>query len=641
MSRILILETSPRSLRVIERCLDGIGYELVPAGDADRLRLEIRKEEPALILASAEVHGGSGLEIVRDLYPECRVPVPVVVYSGAHTVGVLKEITPVELLVGAFLSVPLDPGELVQSVVGLAPPPDAVAATRICGDLRAEYEAHGLRLDEPTGTVDLEEAPFARMLWGVDHNDWTGALSLEPEEGQTVTFWFEMGQLARAASAQGRDLLNTAISEGRLDPARVPDVDLANEEEELGLLMALRAVGMHEVDGLRKRTLDRLMVAALARSSGLVHAVPDEWSEGHSDPQAIPKLMMRLVNEQSRRLGERLVEAHPDSIVVIRLPPMEVIRSWGLSGQDRKVLQFVERARNREISLDQLVRLTTDGDPALRPRVRALFQLLRTVGYIDFRGMPWDGTTAARIEELVTELHRVSRSNHFEVFGLEPRAADKEVSEKARALARAYHPDTMFEEHPRVQEIANALWSRIQEAYEVLRHRERREAYRAELQSKSQATAGPGAAEPDKALVSLKKGEIKLGRKGYAEAEGHFRDATLLDPNNARAWLLLGWTTYLTGSSRTAAASRTIEKALKLDPTSGDAWYYLGRVALLNKDQDRARRRFEKAIEVEPGHVGAQRELRLSDRRDGASIEKRPASPRVALRGLFGRRKDD
>ncbi len=641
MSRILVLETSPRSLRVIQRCLDGIGYEIVLVGDQDRLRLEIRKHEPDLILASAEVHGGSGLEIVRDLYPECKSPVPVIVYSGAHTLGVLKDITPVELLIGGFLSVPLDPGELVQTVVGLATPPDAVAAARICGDLRSEYEAYGLRLDEPAGMTDLEEAPFARTLWAVDHNDWTGTLSLEVPGGNTVTFWFEMGQLSRAASAKGRDLLDTAIAEGRLDPARVPRVELSSEEEELGLLMALRAVGMHEVDGLRRRTQDRLLVEALGRREGLVHAAADTWSEEDGDPQAIPKLLMRLVAEESRRLGERLVEAHLDSIVVIRLPPKEVIRSWGLPAQDRKVLEFIERARNREISLEQLIRLAVDGDPSQRPRVRALLQLLRTVGYLDFRGKPWDGATSARIDELVIELHRVSRSNHFEVFGLDPKASDKEIAEKGRALARTYHPDTMFEEHARVQEVANALYSRIQEAYEVLKHRERREAYRATLKSKSTTSSGPRAAEPAKALVSIKKGEIKMTRKAYAVAEGHFQDATLLDPKNAKAWILLGWTSYLTGSARAGTASKTIQKGLQLAPTSGDAWYYLGRIATLNKDSERARRRFAKAIEVEPGHVAAQRELRLLDRREGVPAEKRPSSPRAALRGLFSRRKDD
>ena len=643
MSRIVVLESSPRSLRVIERCLGPMGYEIVPVDAADRLKLEIRKAEPDLILASAEVHNGSGLEIVRDTYAECRAPVPVVVYSGAHTLGVLKDITPVELMIGGFLSVPLDPGQLVQTVIGLAAAPDQVVAAKISSDLRAEYEAHGLRLDPPEGTNALEDLPFARMLWAVDHNDWTGVLSVQPHQGETVSFWFEMGQLARAASARGRDLVKTAVAEGRLDPSRVPNVELGSEEEELGLLMALRAVGMHEVDALRKRTLDRLLVEALALAEGLVHAVPDEWPEGEYDPQAIPKLLMRMVNERSKRLGERLVAAHPDSIVVIRLPPADVIRTWGLPMRDRKVLELIERARNKEISLDQLIRVATEGNNEQRPRVRALLQLLRTVGYLDFRGKPWDGATADRIEELVRELHRVSRSNHFEVFGLDTNAAEKEVADKARALARQYHPDTMFEEHPRVQEVANALYARIQEAYEVLRHRERREAYRAEIQASrsKKGSAGPGAAEPDKALVSIKKGEIKLNHKAYARAEDHFRDATLLDPDNARAWVLLGWTMYVTGGARSSAATRTIEKALKIDPKNADAWYYLGRIAVLKKDLDRARRRFGKALEGDPNHVAAQRELRLLDRRQGGEQTRKPSSPRVALRGLFGRRKDD
>ena len=176
---------------------------------------------------------------------------------------------------------------------------------------------------------------------------------------------------------------------------------------------------------------------------------------------------------------------------------------------------------------------------------------------------------------------------------------------------------------------------------EVLRHPERREAYRAEVQSRGKDKgAGPGSAEPDKALVALKKGEIWLGRKDYKRAEGHFRDATLFDAGNARAWVLLGWTTYLNGNTRSSVATKTIEKALRLEPKNADAWYYLGRMAILKKDPDRARRRFAKALEGDPKHVGAQRELRLLDRRQGGEPEK-PGTPRGGLRGLFGRRKDE
>lgn len=640
MSRIIVFESAQRTLRVIERCLGQMGYDLLAIDDVERLRLEFRAQEPELILASADAMGGSGLETVNDAYPECRTPVPVVAYTSGQTLTALKESAPVELRIAGLLSAPLDPGELVQTVVGLVTPPDAAAASKIVTDLRTEYETHGLRLEPPAGMVRLDDAPFARLLWAVDHNSWSGRITLEGEGAECIDYWFELGQFVHASTRGNRDLVVTAVTEGRVDATKLPPVELSNEEEQLGLLMALRAVGMHEVEGLRKRTRDRLILEGMQRREGLVEAAPGVSSPVQRDAQPVPRMLVRLVLGQVQELGERALQAHPDSVVVIRLPPSEVITGWGLAAEDRRVLGLIEKARNREITLDQLVRVASGGSPEQRPRVRALLTLLWSVGYVDFRGRPWDGETSARIEELVDELHRVRRSNAFEVMRLQPTCTDTEVSARARELARKYHPDTMFEEPARVQVVGQALYSHIQEAYEVLRRKDSRDALRREVQEGKRGQ-GTGSREPDKARIAIKHGEIYLRKKGkdnYARAEEYFRDATLHDPENPDAWTLLGWVRYLLDPSTSSGSTRTIEKAIKIDPKHANAWYFLGRIALLKDDTERARRRFAKAVGFDPKHVGAARELRLIERRSGGE---RRGEARSGLAGLFGRRRDD
>ncbi|MCO4772338.1 MAG: DnaJ domain-containing protein [Deltaproteobacteria bacterium] len=643
MSRLLLFENNPRTLRIVQRCLQPMGYTLVPIADKERIKLELRAHVPALILASAEMSGGSGLDVIRDLYGECAEPVPVIPYSGKLTLTALKEVAPVELNVASFLSTPFDPGELVQTVVGIAPPPDAVAASKIVTDLRAEFEQHGLRLEPPAGSSDLAETPFARLLWAIDHNSWTGRLSLDGESSDAVDWYFVMGQFTHAESRGDRDLVDTAVAEGRVDRKMLPNVALKNEEEQLGLLMAYRAIGMHESEGLKKRTTERLLMRGLLAVSGTVVAEEGEWRDSDlGDPSSLPRLVMKMTSDHVKELGGRAIQAHPDSVAVIRLPPARVIRGWGLESEDGRVLELIEKARNREITLDQLMRVASEGQNEDRPRVRALMRLLWTIGYLDFRGRPWDGETSEKIEGLVRVLHRANRSNYFEVLGLGLAAAEKEIKARNRDLARKYHPDTMFEEHPRVQRVAEAIYARVQEAYSGLSKKSDRDALRQELQERKRSGVGSasgGQPEPEKAAVAVKQGELYLRNKAFDEAEVFFRDATLLDPDNADAFVLLGWTRFLKDPSSSSGATKTIEAAIKLNSKHPDAWYYLGRIALLKKDSERARSRFKKALDCNPKHVAAARELRLLERRLGENERRR--EPRQALRGLFGRRKDD
>jgi len=638
MTRIVLFENSRRTLRIIHRCIGGMGYDLLEGVDPERLRLELRALEPALILVSADAANGSGLEVVRDLYIECQSPVPVIPYSSRHTLTSLKEVTPVEFNVGAFLATPFDPGELVQTVVGIAPPPDSLAASKIVTDLRAEFEQHGLRLEPPMGRLQLAETPFARILWAIDHNSWTGKLSYRGPDKQRIDWYFVMGQYTHAETGGDRDLVDTAVAEGRVDPTKLPEVALTNEEEQLGLLMAYRAIGMHESDGLKKRTVERLLGVGLDATDGSVEAFEGEWRDSAlGEAWLLPRLVTRLTVERVKQLGTAAIQAHPDSIAVIRLPPAKTITAWKLPEEDAEVLALIEKARNREITLDQLIRVASGGENEDRPRVRALMLLLWKVGYLDFRGKPWDAETSAWIDKLVAKLHRSNRGTYFDVLGLDLVAAEKEIKAAHRDLARAHHPDTVYDAHPRVQRLNEAIYSRVQEAYEHLAKKERRDALRQELQNRRRTGASGGIVEPEKAMVAIKQGERYLRNKGYAEAENFFRDATLLDPDNPDGYVLLGWVRYLKDPTSSSGATKTIEKAIKINPKHPDGWYYLGRIALLKKDPERARKRFMKALDYDPKHVGAARELRLLERRLGDTDRRR--EPR--LRGLFGRRKDD
>ncbi len=620
MPRVLLLETHDRSIRTVESTLGVIGYEVVVCdGDKDRLKLTLRANPPDLILVSADLNSGSVLDTLVSRYGDCPTPVPVIAWSGYHKQDALKELAPVELLLGGVMTAPLDPGELVRLVAMLLPAPDKGTAVQVVADLVDDGIATGIRLEEPRGNKDLTKTSLPRMLCAVDYHDWTGCLRVEtPSLG--LALFFEMGHLVLASSDGGRDLIKTAQLGGRLDGTAVPDVPLRNLEDEIGLLMALRGIGMHETEWIVAQTAVRLVTDCLGTWDGVVKAIPGlaPPGGGYADPLPVVPLLIESVAAAFDQTGSPPVEIHPDSVVVVRLPDEGTIRSWALTGTSAGVINQLHKVRGREISFGQLVRVVSEGDEIAAAQVAAVLSLLKRIGYVHFSGPPWDEATMDRLKELVGELHALSGSDHFDVLGIPRTADDKQVREALRTQSLKYHPDRMFEAHPRVQETAAALYGKVQRAYEVLGKPGPREQYLGKISADVDST------DMELAKVALARGKIRMRHKRYEDAVGDFREATLQSPDVAEAQVLLAWARFLSEPEQIKRAMGELSKVVRKDEKVADAWYYLGRLAILNKELPRARKYFAKALKMDPKHVQAQRELRLMDRR-GQAVGDGPA----------------
>ena len=76
--------------------------------------------------------------------------------------------------------------------------------------------------------------------------------------------------------------------------------------------------------------------------------------------------------------------------------------------------------------------------------------------------------------------------DYYEILGIEKTASEDEIRSAFRTLARRYHPDVCKEEG------AEALFAEVQEAYEVLSDKEKRESY--DRFGRAGGGAGPGGA---------------------------------------------------------------------------------------------------------------------------------------------------
>ena len=622
MARILVLESKDRTIRVVETTLAVLGYQLSVVRDPERLKLEIRKHQPDLILASADLIEGSGLDFVRRHYAECSEAAPVIAYSGYHTRAALRELTPVELLLSGVLVAPLDPGELARLVSMVCPPKDAASAVEVVLDLAGE-DGSGIRLHEPSGTQPLGKVPLPRLLCAVDFHDWSGCLRVEVDGGASWSLFFEFGQLVCATSSEGRDLIAAAQRLGRTAGVEIPDVPVRNLEEEIGLLLAMRVIGMHETEWICEQAVIQLLAEVLVQWDGVVVAIPGLESEDQfAQPMPVLPIVIQSVRHQDRPKGESVLEAHPESVLVVRLPNDAVVCSWALPETEEQVIGQLALARSKEITLGQLLRVVAGDDSDRQTLVEAVLALLVQIGYVHLSGRPWGEETTAQLAGFVRELHRLAKADHFEVLGVKRDATEKQIRAALREVSLKYHPDTLYDRHPRVQETANALYTRVQEAYETLRDAELRDSYRAELDAKMTST------DMELAKVSLARGKIRLRHKRYADAAESFYDATLHDPGNTEAKIRLAWTRFLADPSEARRAMAELSTIIKSSEEQlPDAWYYLGRLALLQDNYGKARSYFGRALRIEESHTEALREIRLMDRRGQAVPEAAEPSP--------------
>lgn len=65
--RVLVVDDNPANLKLVEFLLDGEGYEIRTAGDAEEALSALREFEPRLILMDLQLPGMSGLELTRRL----------------------------------------------------------------------------------------------------------------------------------------------------------------------------------------------------------------------------------------------------------------------------------------------------------------------------------------------------------------------------------------------------------------------------------------------------------------------------------------------------------------------------------------------------------------------------------------------
>lgn len=211
-----------------------------------------------------------------------------------------------------------------------------------------------------------------------------------------------------------------------------------------------------------------------------------------------------------------------------------------------------------------------------------------------------------RIADVVELRDRLSSLNYYQLLEVSRDASELEIKKAYFQLARKYHPDRFDPSLPaeakdRISEVFDA----ITKAYRTLSSAQERKVYDSKMSSFSREEEADAS---KRAEVKFRQGKTLYGRGRYDEALILLEEAIRLKKTKGDYYLLLAMAESKIPSLHRKAESDFL-KAVGLDAWSAEGYVGLG---LLYKQEEmltKAKRQFQKALEIDPEHRVARREL--------------------------------
>jgi curved DNA-binding protein CbpA len=216
-----------------------------------------------------------------------------------------------------------------------------------------------------------------------------------------------------------------------------------------------------------------------------------------------------------------------------------------------------------------------------------------------------DEDVRRKLENVISLSENLSRMNYYQILSVPPSSSQEEIKKSYFRLARTYHPDLFDQALPQdMKQKIEEVFASITKAYRTLSDDGERHVYDSKMESVS----------PERKKDVVKDAEIKFRQGKTLYDKGMYEDAMLLLEEATRLikekgsyFLLLA----LAESKIPAYHKRAEEhfmRAVKLDPWNPEAHVGLGLLYKKSGLTVKAKKRFEKALSLDPDHPIASKE---------------------------------
>jgi curved DNA-binding protein CbpA len=212
-----------------------------------------------------------------------------------------------------------------------------------------------------------------------------------------------------------------------------------------------------------------------------------------------------------------------------------------------------------------------------------------------------------RLPEIEAWAEKLPSLDYYQIFDVSRGASEAEIKKVYFDMARKYHPDS-FERDlpPELRKKVEDVFDQITKAYETLTDKEKRDEY-------DEATELPSDEEEEedlikKANIRFRQGKTLYNRARYDDAVILLEEAVRLRQDKGSFFLLLALTESKIPSLENKAEQDFL-KAIELESWNPECYIGLGIFYKKQGFRAKAKKQFNKALEIDPGHSAALKEL--------------------------------
>jgi curved DNA-binding protein CbpA len=237
----------------------------------------------------------------------------------------------------------------------------------------------------------------------------------------------------------------------------------------------------------------------------------------------------------------------------------------------------------------------------------------------------------------VFDLHdNLESLNYYQILEVTDGASPEDIKKSYFRLARKFHPDLFSRELPSetIQKI-DLVFDHITKAYHTLSDEKRKGEYDKQLSTPQGDDRKNQAKEAEK---RFRQGKTLFNQGRYEEALVFLEQSVRQSQDKARYFMLLAMTQSKLHIYRQEAEKNFI-RATRLEPWNAEAFVGLGVLYKKEGLHVKAKKQFERALQIDPDHKIAKKEL-TGEKKPGGKISLKDMSFKDLLKSdVFGKKK--